>query len=258
MIGYNKVPAARGAAWLVQGAALLRAAPRPWLALAAVYLLLAIALEQIPFIGRLILILLSPLLLLGVLPYAARAGADHGPASLPALLAEALRRLFAGLRDREHLMPIAVLATLILGGLVAIQILAQLLKANPGALFGTVTSGVSSSVWMTALIGVVVVLGLEVLLVMAMLYAVPLIAFRDAHPLPSIAASFAATRGNFGAFVLFGGAFLLAGLAARVLFHRLAFPFDYLAFLAIGLVALPLFVGGLYASYREQFADRPG
>jgi len=33
----------------------------------------------------------------------------------------------------------------------------------------------------------------------------------------------------------------------------LSFPLDYLVFTAIGLVALPLFVAGLYASYQELF-----
>ncbi|MCK7578058.1 MAG: hypothetical protein MZV65_21470 [Chromatiales bacterium] len=40
---------------------------------------------------------------------------------------------------------------------------------------------------------------------------------------------------------------------ARVLFRWLPFPLDYLVFLAIWLVALPVFVGGLYASYQELF-----
>lgn len=274
MTGFKQVAAVRGWAWLQRGWQLLRAEPRLWLAMAAVYLALAIVLETIPFIGRLILVLFTPLLLLGALPVAAAlAGrglpADALPAApaggglgararhLRALLAAGARRLFEGARDDEKLMPIMVVSTLVLGGMVLITILAQLLKANPGALADTLASGVSSSVWITAVLGVVIVLALDVLLAMAVLYAVPLILFRGEHPLPAIAASFRAVTANPGAVALFGGAFFALGIAMRALFLWLPFPLDYLSFLAIGLVALPVFVGALYASYQELFPVAP-
>lgn len=270
MTGFKQVAAARGWAWLQHGGQLVRAEPRLWLAMAAVYLALAIVLELIPFIGRLILVLFTPLLLLGALPVAAALAGKGLPAkTLPAapaagdlgarlrylreLLGTGTQRLFDGARDDEKLMPIMVVSTLVLGGLVVIQILAQLLKANPGALADTLASGVSSSVWITAVLGVAIVLALDALLVLAVLYAVPLILFRREHPLPAIAASFRAAVANLGAVAVFGGTFVVISVTARVLFHLLPFPLDYLVFVAIGLPALPLFVAGLYASYQELF-----
>src|SRR5512139_115113 len=171
MTGFKQVTAARGAAWLQRGWLLLRAEPRLWLAMAAVYLALAVVLELVPFIGRLILVLFTPLMLLGALPVAAALACKGLPAkAVPAapaegglggrmrylreLLGTGAQRLFDGARDDEKLMPIMVVSTLVLGGMVLIQILAQLLKANPGALADTLASGVSSSVWITAVLGV--------------------------------------------------------------------------------------------------------
>lgn len=270
MTGFKQVTAARGAAWLQRGWLLLHAEPRLWLAMAAVYLALALVLELIPFIGRLILVLFTPLMLLGALPVAAALAGKGLPAkAVPAapaegglggrlrhlreLLGTGAQRLFDGARDDEKLMPVMVVSTLVLGALVLIQILAQLLKANPGALADTLASGVSSSVWITAVLGVAIVLAFDVLLVLAVLYAVPLILFRREHPLPAIATSFRAATANLGAVTLFVGTFVVISIAARTLFHVLSFPLDYLVFVAIGLVALPLFVAGLYASYQELF-----
>jgi uncharacterized membrane protein len=273
MTGFKQVAAARGGVWLQRGWQLLRAEPRLWLAMAAVYLALAVVLELIPFIGRLILVLFTPLMLLGALPVAAALAGKGLPArSLPAtpaggglggrlhylraLFGTGAQRLFDGVRDDEKLMPIMVVSTLVLGGLVLIQILAQLLKANPAALADTLASGVSSSVWISAVLGMVIVLALDVLLVLAVLYAVPLILFRGDHPLPAIAASFRAATANLGAVALFGGTFVIISVVSRVLFHKLSFPLDYLVFVGIGLVALPVFVAGLYASYLELFTNK--
>mgnify|MGYP003407506912 CR=1 FL=1 len=77
--------------------------------------------------------------------------------------------------------------------------------------------------------------------------------FPNTKPLPAIATSFRAATANLGAVTLFVGTFVVISVAARTLFHVLSFPLDYLVFTAIGLVALPLFVAGLYASYQELF-----
>jgi len=39
-----------------------------------------------------------------------------------------------------------------------------------------------------------------------------------------------------------------------VLFLLFVFPFDYLTFFIVGLVALPVFIAGLNASYQDLFA----
>jgi uncharacterized membrane protein len=108
-------------------------------------------------------------------------------------------------------------------------------------------------VWITALIGLAVVICLETLLLMAFLYTVPLILFRREHPLPSIEMSFSGALSNLGAFLIFVGVFAVAGEGMRILFLLFFFPFDYLAFFIVGLVALPVFIAGLNASYQDLF-----
>ena len=169
----------------------------------------------------------------------------------------AARRLFQGFSDETQLLPIMVIGTLLLGGVVAIKILAQLLKVGGAALPAMLSGSVSPSVWLTALLGLLVVLSLQALLLMAFLYAVPLIALRREHPLPAIEHSFAAASTNLGAFSVFVTVFATAGEVMRLLFLKLTFPYDYLAFLAVGLVALPVFIAALYASYQDLFTPPP-
>lgn len=276
MIRANQVPAGHGWEWVKSGFALFRKAPLLWVAMAFVYLALALVLELIPFIGWLIMALLTPMLMFGALPVAAALNGQGLPNdAVPAapaernvfaattwrawanyvreVLAGAARRLFVGFTDEDKLMPVMVISTLLLGGLVVIRILAQLLKVGGAALPAMLSGSVGPSVWLTALLGLAIVLTLETLLIMAFLYTVPLILFRREYPLPAIESSFSATFNNVGALAVFGAVFTFAVELARGLFYLFNFPFDYLASLAIGLVALPVFVAGLYASYQDLY-----
>jgi hypothetical protein len=270
MFSANQVPAVNGWGWITQGVALFRMQPVLWLAMAFVYLAMAILLSQVPFIGWLILVLFTPLCILGALPLAqALAGSGLPADAVPTppagrefrpwvhylrdLLTRAARRLFQGFADDDRLLPIMVVSTLLLGGVVAIVFLAMLLKANPFALPTILSSGVGPNIWVMALIGVAVVLTLAVLLLMTFLYTVPLILFRREHPLPSIQLSFAGALNNLGAFAIFISVFATAGIVLRILFLLFFFPLDYLAIFLVGLAALPVFIAGLYAGYQDLF-----
>jgi len=270
MIPANPVEARRGREWLVTGWQLFSQAPTQWLGVSLVYLVIAMLLEQIPFIGWLILVLLSPMFLFGTLPLAEglsektlppEASPPESPARDPRAMARgvrdflwrSLRRLFSGFSREDELLPMMVICTLLLGGVVAIRILAQLFKVGGAALPAMLAGSVGPTVWVTALIGLIVVLSLEVLLIMTFLYTVPLLLFRREYPLPAIEASFTACLRNFGAIAVFVGVFLVLGELSRILFFFLSFPLDYLAFLLIGLFALPVLIGALYASYRDLF-----
>jgi hypothetical protein len=271
MIRSKRVSATTGWAWIVRGVALFRTEPTLWLAMAFVYLVMAITLSQIPFIGWLILVLFTPLLMLGALSVAQALAGPGLPANdvptapsgrdvrawanyLRDLLTQAARRLFQGFSNEDRLLPVMVISVLLLGGVVVISILAQLLKVGGAALPAMFSGSVGPTVWVTALIGLVVVLSLETLLLMAFLYSVPLILFRREHPLPSIEMSFSGALDNLGAFIVFIGVFAVTGEILRILFLRFFFPFDYLAFFIVGLVALPVFIAALNASYQDLFA----
>jgi hypothetical protein len=270
MMRANRVPAKNGWGWVKQGILQFSKEPVLWLAMAFVYLSLATLLSQIPFVGWLILVLISPLCMLGALTLAqARTGLGTAEETVPSppvtlafrpwlnylrdLFTRAARHLFSGFREEDRLLPIMVISTLLLGGVVVIKILAELLKVG-GALPAILAGSVGASVWITALIGLVVVLCLESLILMTFLYTMPLILFQREHPLPSIELSFAGALNNLGAFAIFVGIFAFAGETVRILFLRLSFPLDYLAIFVAGLVALPVFISSLYASYQDLFA----
>lgn len=270
MIHANRVAARHGWEWVKHGVTLFRKEPKLWLAMAFLYLVLAVALEQIPFIGWLVLALFTPTLMLGALPVAAALDGPGLPASaVPVLSApynprawllylrnlfnQALNRLLQGFASEDKLLPIMVISTLLLGGLVVIRILAQLLKVGSASLPTLLSGGVGPTIWLPMLLGLAVILALEALLVMAFLYTAPLILFRREYPLPAIEASFSGTLNNLGAFAVFAAVFWIVSQIAHTLFLMLVFPFDYLAFFAIGLVSLPVFIAALYTSYRDLY-----
>jgi hypothetical protein len=270
MLRANLVPSKNGWGWVMRGIALFRMEPILWLAMAFVYLVMAILLGQIPFVGWLILVLFTPLFMIGALPVAqALAGAGLPASAVPApptgrdvrawthylrnLLTRATRRLFQGFSNEDKLLPIMVISTLLLGGVVVIVILKQLFKVGGAAIPAMLSGSVGPAVWIPALIGLVVVLSLTTLLLMAFLYTVPLILFRREHPLPSIEMSFSGALSNLGAFLIFISVFAITGEILRFLFLQFFFPFDYLAFFIVGLVALPVFIAGLNASYQDLF-----
>ncbi len=58
----QRVSVANGLKWIVDGFALFRLQPLVWIALAAIWLLLAVVLVAIPTLGQLILYLVTPAL----------------------------------------------------------------------------------------------------------------------------------------------------------------------------------------------------
>ena len=264
MLHANQVPAARAWKWIQSGIVLFFKKPGLWLSMSVVYLAIALVLDAIPFVGWLILVLFTPLLMFGALTVAhALAGPGGLPPEPSAMTSEpglmryfvrVTRRLFQGFLDEDKMMPIMVISTLLLGGVVMIKILAQLLKVGGAALPAMLSGSIGPALWLTALLGLLVVLSLEALLLMGFLYTVPLIAFKREHPLPSIQRSFRAALHNLGAFSIFVTLFAVLGEVVRLLFLKLIFPYDYLAFLLIGLLALPIFIAALHASYLDLFA----
>lgn len=275
MLRANHVPARQGWLWIKSGIVLFFKKPALWLVMALVYLAIALLLGAIPFIGWLILVLFTPLFMLGTLAVAqALSGPGLPPETMPAAHGErnlntwalqvreyflrATRRLFQGFSQDDKMLPVMVISTLLLGGVVMVKILAQLLKVGGAALPAMLSGSIGPAVWLTALLGLLVVFSLQALLLMAFLYTVPLIAFNRDHPLPSIEKSFRAAVNNLGAFSIFVGMFVVIGEAMHLLFLKLNFPYDYLAFLFVGLLALPVFIAGLHASYQDLFTPLPG
>ena len=129
------VPARAALDWIVCGVERVRRERERWVGAALVYLLLAVVLHRVPFLGDLVLILLSPFLL-GSLLQAAEQEAVPPPVALErdnwraltrVYLLQPLRGFGRLFRDEERLLPALMLSILVLGGIVLAQIVAYLL-----------------------------------------------------------------------------------------------------------------------------------
>ncbi len=264
MIDIKKADLQHGWSWVLDGLDTLKKDVGLWVSMGLIYMLIAIALKLIPFVGLLLLILISPMLLAGALQTAAdllsgnlaspaSTGSGFSPQRIVADLQRATARLFIIFSDEEKLLPLMVISTLTLGMVVVINILAVLLKIDGSALTAMAAGSVGPRVWVPALIGWFLVRFLQLGLIMTVLYSVPLILFRREMPLVSIEKSFAASKQNFIAVCAFGIPFLLVYLLINVMFFALSFPLDDLAVLVLGWVAVPIFSTGLYRSYQDLF-----
>ncbi len=255
----NSHGAGRGWSWIAEGWGLMRQDWMLWLGMTFVYMVIALALKMIPFIGVLILILISPTMLAGVLHGAhdleaqvrgVKVGSERGARGH---LHRSIRQLFSGFSLEAELLPIMVISTLTLSAAVVIEILAQLLKVGGPALPAMLAGSVGPAIWLPALVSLLIVLVLQVALTMAIFYAVPLVLFKKEYPLPAIEKSFRACMHNALPLVVFGLPFAIISTVADLLYFALDFPADYVALFVLGLITLPFFVSGLYRSYQDAF-----
>lgn len=243
--------------WLADGWRLFNQGRALWLAMAALYLAGAIVLDQIPFVGILIVVLLTPILAAGPLAYAAELG--QGEASEPAwsrvgdtgdklkrLFARALHQLFYGAAEPDRLLSLMVIATLLLGATVVVQILAELLKVGGSALPAFIAGSVGPSIWVPAMISLALVLLLKLILTFVMMYAVQLVIVDRHSPLTAL---------EYGFNACIGSALPLLGISvALVLPLMVAAGVGDLVAAFVGLLVLPLLTTSLYRSYRDLYA----
>lgn len=262
----KKTDIRHGWSWVVSGLEMLKKDPGLWAGMGFVFMLIAIVLKLIPFIGLLLLVLLCPMLLAGALHAAnnldggavpAPAAKNSRPGQLPqritAELQRAAGRLFMVFSDEEKILPLMVISTLTLGMVVVINILAVLLKIDGSALTAMAAGSVGPRIWVPALIGWFLVLLLQLALTMGVLYSVPLILFRHEMPLVAIEKSFTTCKQHIVALSVFSVPFLLVNMLISALFFALPFPLDYLAVFTLGWIAAPLFAAGLHRSYQDIF-----
>lgn len=255
----NQVAAARSQSWIASGWELYRKDQGLWVAMAAIYLAIALVLQEIPFIGYLMLVLITPLVGAGAIVTADSLANNTFEAQSPLtpleqikqLARQAVRRLTRVLVDSERNLPVMVVATLTLGAMVVIQILAQLLKVGGAAIPAMISGSVGPSIWLPALLFLTVIWILKLMLIVIALLATHLIVLKHESPLVAMETGIRAAGKNVVALSVVGGAFLVPlGLA-----HYLSAPYSYVAVFAIGLVTLPLFVTSSYAAYKEMFGQ---
>lgn len=254
-----KLPARAAREWIACGLERLRGERERWLGAALVYLLLATMLHRVPFLGDLVLILLTPFLLAGLL-----LAAQYDPVPPPVpferarwralartyLLAPARTFLRLG-RDPERVLPVLMLSVLALGGYVVAQIVGYvLIGGSPAGGLSAVAllGGRAAALWVPLL---ALVYGL---LVIALYHSVALTVFDGRTPAAALADSLRAGARNALPLTLFALVFLAAwaAIAGAFAVSRLL---GYPLLLALGTAALALFLPAAHCCFESLHHD---
>lgn len=259
-----KLPARAALDWIVCGMEHVRRERERWVGAALVYLITAVVLHRIPFLGDLLLILLSPFLL-GSLLQAAEQEAVPPPVALArdnwralagVYLLQPLRGFGRLFRDEERLLPALMLSILVLGGVVLAQIVAYLLIGGSpvGGLNAASVAVVGRGSWLPVLL--IIVLLLYLLLTMALLYSVPLTVLDGRTPPAALFESFRGCKRNAVPLSLFTLVFFLpyAVIVGAFNFSRwLGYPVLFL----LGTATLALFLAAAHCSFQALYRRLP-
>jgi len=227
----KKVNADAALGWLGEGWRLFKLNPGMWIALILVYLVIIVVLSFIPFLGALILALVTPALSTGLV---------HAARELDQGRDLAIEQLFAGLKEPKQRTPLLTLGAIYIGA--GIVMLLVMFLLGGGALIGGMIAGGEAAAGVAAAGGaslmIVIALMLAVLIAMAFVYAGPLVMFKSMPPVDSIKSSFNACVQNIVPLIVFGVILVVLSFIASI-------PF-LLGWLVLG----PVAVGAIYASYK--------
>lgn len=249
----NQAAATQSQAWILTGWDLLRKNVALWSAISITYIALALVLNLIPFIGYLILVLLTPILLGGAAltaegleskPYRLPTPAPLGD-SIKTLFTDAAHKLFQVFFTPDRALALMVVATFTLGGVVLLQIVAELLKVGGKAIPAMLAGSVSASIWLPALLSLAVVWTLKFALFIIAVMATYLVVFRQEPPLAAMENGAVTCAKNARAMVLLVIVFWLPLALLSYLSHYFA--------LAGALILLPPFVTASYSGFKTVF-----
>lgn len=230
----QRAEANRGIAWIQIGWAAFVRLPGMWILLMVVLLAIVVVLNLLPWVGSLIVALITPLLAAGVLEAARRStqGEDF-----------ALGALFESTTRSEVLNNLLVLGAVSL--IINVVIMALGLVFIGGSALGMGMMHGEEGAWMGfgagALLVFPLMLILHVALSAALFFAIPLVMDEKAPPLQAMQDSLKACLVNWVPLLLFG-------IIATILGALAIIPMG-LGFLVLG----PVLAGAVWAAYREVF-----
>ena len=230
-----------------------RRQPLPWLAMATVYVALAGALQIVPFIGYLVMVLLTPLMLAGALLTAQEwetnaantVVASEWHERLMQRLSDAVAKLFRVFTDSDRALTAMVISTFTLGAVVLLQIIAQLLRVGGAALPAMAAGSVSASVWLPALLSLIFIWVVKLFLILLATLAVQLAVFRRDAPLHAMETAARICASQPASLALLA----LALLVPIVLVAYISVPIAYL----VALAALPLYVLAMHFTFKTLY-----
>ena len=250
----------RGIDWIVQGWHRVQEQPPLWFGMAAIYLVLGFLLKLIPFMGDLLLVLVTPMLLAGVIAGLAREknavheNVNSMTASMPALLqvwlAQPAQELVSIFIREDKVFGAVLLGIVTLGLAMLVKITGYLLIG--GSMVSGLTAGQFNASQITTVLGMIVVAMLYLGLAMGLVYSVPRTVLGNRPPFEAIADSFTACRDNAVPLLTLAAPFFIVYLVIIAAFannHWLG----YLLVFSAGGVALPVFVASVYSSYLALY-----
>jgi hypothetical protein len=250
--------------WLTCGWMFFKQRPDIWYGMGFYYLFFAVILSNLPLIGLLLLVLVTPMFYASTLVTAEilrKTGAKGSPqlGVLPTIpegafsirnavklyLQQPLRLLFRSLADEQHLFGIVLMCVLITGFVLIINVLVLLMI---GSTTGASIWNLISSFKFVILFAMLVALILYQILIMANFYVVHLMVLRHKDIITALQRSFVMYLKHFPALFLLTLSLVLAFWILK-LFIAIHLLIGYLLMFLIGPLLIALFVSSVYCSY---------
>ena len=237
--------------WLSDGLILFKKHSTGFAIMALIYLATTFILDLVPFIGHLLVVLLTPVVIASTFLVCESLVAGETPDRylnlrqiVPAAIHSA-KQLALVYYDQEKMLAVMIISTLALGVVVIIEILALLLHVGGAALPAFASGSVGIDIWFPALLSLFIVWSLRIVLIWIVLYALYLVTLRHQPPLTAIENSLKAASVNASLLGVMSVIFLLPLIIATFL------PFYVL--LIVGVIMLPLLMSTVYGSGNSIF-----
>ena len=235
----RRVDASRGWQWLVRGWELFTRNPGVMILYMLIWAGISIVAGMIPFIGGLAMAVVAPVMLAGWHEAADLLSRKEGISA---------NILFEGFRRREKTGQLITLGAILLGCQLALVVVGMIFIGS--GMMGIMGATDPSGGMMTggqiafsagAVFGLLLTLTGATIVLMAYLYAVPLIWFGGLAPMDALKSSFSACLRNVMPLLVFS------------LIYLILIPLAILPFGLGMLVLIPVSLSAIYASYRDLY-----
>jgi len=208
--------------------------PVTWILMLIVFIVISFVLNLIPFLGGLVLAVITPALFAGFLKLAhdveqgGKGGVGH---------------LFQPLQDPERRTPLLLLGLVALAAAIVVVLVMVLLMGGAMMMGGSVPDSAAMPMAGVGIFGILALFVLYLAIFAVLAFAIPLVYFRGVPIGDAIMASIRGTLANLVPLIVFSVIYLVLAVIAMI-------PFG-LGFLILG----PVVFGAMYGAYREIFPE---
>lgn len=258
--GNERTGLGQGKNWIVCGQRRVLEQKSLWYGMTAVYFIFGFVLKMIPFMGDLLLILITPMLLAGVVwgraqeqyaePVAMPGSSRPAVVLFQTWIAQPAQELMRIFTQEDKMFGAVLLGIVTLGLAMLVKIIGYLLVG--GSMLSGLAASQMGAAQITTLLGMGLVAVLSLLLAMGLLFSVPLTVLGNKQPLAAISESFSVCREKAVALLALTMPFFLVYLVILLAYAK-SHWLGYLLLLSAGFLALPVFVAAVYCSYQTLY-----